>query len=48
MRFKNWSQPVVSRPWACLCAVLFEASRLTGYRVLNHAKHRAWERACGL
>jgi hypothetical protein len=48
LRFRNWAQPVTSRPWAVICSVLFAASRATGFRVLNRAKHRAWQHACGL
>lgn len=44
----NWATPVVSRRKAFWCSVLFAASRASGYRVLNHRKHLAWERACGL
>jgi hypothetical protein len=45
---KNWAQPAISKPWAFAADVLFAISALTGHRVLNGAKHRAWERACGL
>lgn len=48
LRFSRWAQPVTSRPWALVAVALFRASQLTGHRTLNHAKHVAWERACGL
>jgi hypothetical protein len=44
----GWAQPVVSKRWAFVCSVLFAISRATGNRVLNHRKHLAWERACGI
>lgn len=44
----GWAQPVVSHHKATWCSVLFLVSRMTSYRVLNHRKHLAWERACGL
>ncbi len=44
----GWAQPVVSKSWAFVTTVLFALSTLTGYRVLNTAKHRAWQRACGV
>jgi hypothetical protein len=44
----GWAQPVVSRLWALAATVLFALSSLTGHRVLNHAKHRAWEHAVGV
>jgi hypothetical protein len=44
----GWAQPVTSKPWAFVASVLFQVSRLSGYRVLNHSKHLAWEKACGL
>lgn len=45
--FGHWAQPVTSRPWAVICGLLFAVSRLSGHRVLNGAKHRAWQRATG-
>lgn len=53
MGVKTWlgygwaQQPVTSRTWAFIASLLFEVSRLTGYRVLNHAKHVAWCKAGG-
>ena len=44
----GWAQPVVSRQWAFVASVLFALSSLTGHRILNHTKHRAWERAVGV
>jgi hypothetical protein len=44
----GWATPVVSKRSALWASVLFAVSRVTGYRVLNHRKHLAWERACGL
>jgi hypothetical protein len=44
----GWAQPVTSRRWAFLASALFYLSRLTGHRVLNHQKHVAWQKACGL
>jgi hypothetical protein len=46
--FKHNAQPVVSGPWACVAVVLFGLSKLSGYRILNGAKHRAWELSCGI
>ncbi len=43
--FKNWAQPVVSKPWAFVATVLFALSRWCGHRVLNGAKGRAWNKA---
>ena len=45
---KGWAQPVIRTHWAFICSVLFAISRLSGYRVLNHEKHVAWGRACGV
>lgn len=45
---KDWAQPVTSKRWAFYATVLFTISKATGYRRLNHAKHIAWERACGI
>lgn len=47
-RFSGWAQPVISRPWAVATVLLFSVSQLSGYRVLNGAKHTAWFRATGL
>ena len=47
-RFSEWAQPVVSKPWAIVCTLLFALSQWSGYRILNHAKHAAWQKACGL
>lgn len=44
----GWAQPVVSRRKALRCSMLFTLSRLSGHRVLNHRKHLAWQRACGI
>jgi hypothetical protein len=46
--FSHWAQPVRSYPWAVVATALFTLSKLSGYRALNHAKHSAWVRACGL
>lgn len=44
-RFSTWAQPVTCRRWAAVAVVAHAISRVTGYRVLVHAKARAWERA---
>lgn len=48
LRFSRWAQPVTSRRWALIAVLAEYASRLSGYRLLASAKHRAWERACGI
>lgn len=46
-RFRRWAQPVTSRPWALVAVVAGMVCRASGYRLLVHAKHRAWEHAVG-
>lgn len=48
MRFSRWAQPVVSRRWAFVTVAVETVSRLSGYRLLCHQKHVAWQRACGI
>lgn len=46
--FKNWAQPVTSKPWGVVAVLLDWAKRRSGYRLFVHPAHRAWEKACGL
>ncbi len=43
--FKNWAQPVTSKPWALVASVLDQAKRISGYRLFVRSSHRAWEQA---
>jgi hypothetical protein len=46
--FKNWAQPVTSKPWGVVCVVAFWLSKTTGYRTLNRFKGGAHRKAVGL
>lgn len=46
--FQSWAQPVVNQKWAMIATALFAISSLSGLAILNHWKHIAWMKACGL
>ena len=43
--FRNWAQPVTHPLWAVTSIVLHRLMRLSGYRLLGHATHCAWQKA---
>lgn len=43
--FKDWAQPVTSKPWAFVTTILFWVSKASGHRIFSYAKCIAWEKA---
>lgn len=44
--FDHWAQPVTSKRWALICTILDRLFRPIGW--FGPARHRAWQKACGL
>lgn len=43
----DWAMPIVRKRWVPIAGLLDWFAKHTGWRIqfLNHAKHKAWERA---